>query len=248
MSRRATTNKVIADIKQITSNLELKNYEGIAFRGQPSIDYQLVPSIARNQKYLDNEQQMISMASYRKPDEFLACRNHIELLSKLQHYGIPTRLLDATRNALVALYFACQPVTDKSYSNEGVVYIFKYDVSKSLDIESVLEDSEDGKEWSRNSARDFESPVFIESPLLLPRQNIQQGLYMLFFNDYSEKGTSNRISSLSNSSPFIVDRIIISPNGKKQILKELGNLGVSTSLLFPDNLDCFCEDLKRRFQ
>ena len=32
----------------------------------------------------------------------------IDLLACLQHYGIPTRLLDVTTNALAALYILCQ--------------------------------------------------------------------------------------------------------------------------------------------
>ena len=49
--------------------------------------------------------------------------NSVDLLAKLQHFGVPTRLLDVTSNPLVALYFACRSKPEK---DSKVIAIFHY--------------------------------------------------------------------------------------------------------------------------
>lgn len=97
------------------------------FRGQSSVDFELMPAIGRERKVVcditifDEERNLIEMAKYKLPDVFRNDLLPLELLSLLQHYGIPTRLLDVTENALVALYFACCEYGDK----DGEVFVFK---------------------------------------------------------------------------------------------------------------------------
>lgn len=115
-------------INQISNEIkgERKRDEVLLYRGQSNISYDLVPSIAREasteESFLGYETRMIAKAIGKRPDIFHKDDYPINLLVKLQHYGIPTRLLDVTYNALVALYFACSNTND--FDKDGEVFVF----------------------------------------------------------------------------------------------------------------------------
>ena len=46
------------------------------------------------------------------PQSFSECKSALDYLVQMQHYELPTRLLDVTTNPLVALYFACESAGD----------------------------------------------------------------------------------------------------------------------------------------
>ena len=102
--------------------------ETLFFRGQSNKSWDIRPSIFRD-ALISVEHKIIQTATARVPQEFRECSSAFEELTKLQHYGLPTRLLDITMNPLVALYFACLPtskVKDKEGNEvypDGIVYI-----------------------------------------------------------------------------------------------------------------------------
>ena len=92
------------------------------FRGHSDRNkYTLQPAVYREPEFIENEPTMISESLARSPDDFSSDSNFFEQLVRLQHYGLPTRLLDVTFNAFAALYFACR----HKEKTEGEVIVFQ---------------------------------------------------------------------------------------------------------------------------
>lgn len=97
----------VASVNQYIAKLNEKG-KGIYYRGHSNPNYLLQPSIKRTKRLEKNESKMYNELLINCPEDFEKCHTHLEKLVKMQHYGLPTRLLDITRNPLVALYFACE--------------------------------------------------------------------------------------------------------------------------------------------
>ena len=103
---------------------ELDREEGTEtfYRGHADKDWKLIPSILRTPNGPEKEDQMFRDMVAHEPQSFSECRSALDHLVQMQHYGLPTRLLDVTMNPLVALYFACEE--DTSHPTNGAVFVF----------------------------------------------------------------------------------------------------------------------------
>lgn len=104
------------------------------FRGQDAEFWDIEPSVFRNDM-LSVEHRLMQMPLQKIPIEFKEFQTVFDIMTKYQHYGMCTRLLDLTTNPLVALYFACKCHGDEPYISDedeesshepyGVIYFTK---------------------------------------------------------------------------------------------------------------------------
>lgn len=169
------------DNKENMVNNEDYDRRELYFRGQDNIEYgNTCPSLFRNNKRYEYEANMINDFIAKYPDLFKDCQNNVDRLALMQHHQLPTRLLDLTTNALIALYFA----VEKDNCKDGVVYVFNnfYNeefVDKALNVSfSKLDVSHSIFKFLRikSSKRDsFSDQVEIETSLARMKRKDSEG-------------------------------------------------------------------------
>ena len=112
-SEMTSVSSFIDEINRLKDELHGSNQE-LYFRGQKTDFWKVMPSIFRDD-FLSVEHTLMQMPLLKAPHEFISIINEFEIMTKYQHYGMCTRLLDLTTNPLVALYFACEKYGDICY-------------------------------------------------------------------------------------------------------------------------------------
>lgn len=139
-----------------------------------------------------------------------------------QHYrGYETRLLDITRNSLVALYFACE----KRFDEDGYVYIFhsvdKTAVPLNSAYHSYGEHITDPQEYYYD-----DQYIYMRPTVALDRINRQEGEF-LWIKDFAKL----REVGLFETKQIIP--ILIKKEYKQQLLKELNDpQGINADYLY----------------
>lgn len=155
----------VEDALSVTSAIKLTRGEFAVYRGQVTSKI-LRPKVFRLARWFRHERDMVRELISTHPQEFSSDALMLDRLVRMQHYGLPTRLLDVTHNFLAALHFATGMDTDDPTS-DGAVYVIrgnaalrKYFDSDSVSLVTNLSNLSEEEKWDlHDTSPDNATPI-----------------------------------------------------------------------------------------
>ncbi|NDV28882.1 FRG domain-containing protein [Desulfovibrio sp. JC010] len=228
-------NKTITCISDLIEYIKLSGYDMLWFRGQRKSSWPLLPYIYRNYNPL-LESQMIQRFMLKAQifkDNCPAKTEYGDWLVLMQHYGLPTRLLDWSESPLVAAYFATagnKEGEDASISmlNPGLLNSSLHEFGTLPNLSTL---SPELKERCHNAFKLPENRTSSFRPVaVIASQNDFRMLNQMSCFTLHDMDTP---LDEYEQSPFL-EKFIIPAKYIDRIKTELLILGIRRSILFPD--------------
>lgn len=267
---------------EIINGLEADEPNSLWFRGQSNAKHQLVPSALRNihkshdhigQEIDDSVVTSSSGGIYSGPDSermlqefkqrarpFLeqVPTNEFEWMFVAQHHGLPTRLLDWSTNALVALYFAAQgaPTHEgngieecerfmEQEAGDGGFAVFSIDPSKineqTISTARTIDIASNAAAWDKyidpTSKSSLTLPLCITAPHMTTRIRAQSGTFTLHGAQIPPLDYYIVLREL-------ITKIFIPYTATTDVLTSLARMGINESFIYP-SLDSIAKDIAK---
>jgi FRG domain-containing protein len=215
------------------------------WRGHSDRTWRLLPSVHRLKTEDDQEYQIARLFMQRAPTRRLNCPAHSDIagwMFLMQHYRLPTRLLDWTESILVAAFFATAP----SDGSDGAIW----GLSPFFLNETSIGDARTRPSDDR-AVRELMMPAFDPATVdkaqviaFIPdevdvRMLVQQSVFTIH-------GAGKVIESSALPKRRLLRLISIPHAAKDSLRHELGTVGIRRSTLFPD-LESLAADVAERY-
>jgi len=247
------TSTPLIKINTLNDLVEAVHYGGVRFggksiwwRGQADKEWNLVSHLYRSDDWFEKECNIVARFRQKARVRYAKCPGYDDYanwLFLMQHYKLPTRVLDWTESALVALYFI---VADSSKHDEpGVLWALNPVLLNQAEFERNGIFSVDNPEvkkicgqafvMTERNSNNYGKVAAVMADHHDLRQMAQQSAFTIH-------GRSSSLNGHEHSDNFLV-KYEVPALSKKSLLYDLYNLGITRSYLFPD-LENLSKDLK----
>ncbi len=223
--------------------LSSSSLTGLWWRGQGQ-EWPLLPQIHRPGYERSDEISYALKFMLAAPSRYQKCPSNDDLVAWLflmQHYGLPTRLLDWTRSPLAAAFFAVRELRNTT----GVIFALDSvrlnELQGGKPYEIVYDRANPPGMVKRVFSDDFpeeENVLAIVPDHIDLRVLVQQSTFTIH-------GTPTPLEKLPNSDKFL-RKLLIPAESKSAMEYELRILGFKNSSPFPD-LEQLARDIKMRY-
>jgi len=227
------------------------------FRGVGSSTFHLVPSLYRRADKNDSPraEKALRREFERRAPQYLGesqGRDAWELYFLMQHYRVPTRLLDWTDSALVALYFAVYSASSETDPTPSVWALNPFELNRlSVSKVAILEsDWRLAQPYLSTDTRmtvppHAKWPAAISPRLFDRRMLAQHSQFTIHGSDAKGIDQMNELSTLARRR--FLRKVIIQPiDDLTELRLHMATCGIVHTMVFPD-LEGLAEDLKRDF-
>jgi hypothetical protein len=223
------------------------------FRGEPSCNTPLMPTLYRGGPRRENESLQMFRARAAGYSDLVPHRDHTDQwLFLAQHVGLPTRLLDWSEGALIGLHFALkadEPIVwmlnplelnDLSYAHPHPKRPREFPLpwfrpKRKQGINPAFENI--GGAWGLDR-QGVKLPIAVYPTYVHPRLRGQRACFTV--HGKRKDGLGVMVPDKKILQCFKLD-----PACRHTMLRELQLLGITDAVLFPD-LDGLAKDLKQR--
>jgi hypothetical protein len=203
------------------------------FRGHACYDWILGPSALRDKNEMERQTALGLVAEFKRFADFKLEKppqpdEELKWWQVAQHYGIPTRLLDWTQNAAVALYFACQQEDEDGLVlvlNPADLNLAAYGERRVFDANSDAAAIKPYLKLGPKLNKRGKKTIAIHPTWNTERITIQQGAFTLH---------GSKCFELDSSQASSLCYLPILSHHKKNLLVELERMGTSEMTIFPE--------------
>lgn len=248
--------KDLSHYMEILQKLQSRVKHSLWFRGNTRQSFKLVPTLYRHptesstSKLLMLERELMTRFRQRSiPYISRDLSDDWEALFFMQHYGVPTRLLDWTENSLIALHFALMYANSSARAN-AVVWVldpvsWNRAALRHLSYSGGVFTTMDGdlKGYAVRADPSSLFPVAMYGAHNSARIVAQQGVFTIFG---SEQTPIEKLATGDKSYRGTLSQIVIKPNKVRAIRKSLLAQGITETVVFPD-LEGLAKETRRHF-